>query len=142
VAFKPATAAALTATLSVADSASGSPQTAALSGTGTAAPSVKLSTTGIAFPTTAHGTTSDAQAVTLTNAGTATLNLTSIAITGTNPTDFIALNTCGPTLAPSANCTVYVAFAPAAAAAYKATLTIADNGSASPQSVALSGNGD
>jgi hypothetical protein len=79
--------------------------------------------------------------VTLTNSGTATLNLTSITLGGTNPTDFEALNTCGPTLAPAASCTVYVAFKPASAAAFKATLSIVDNGSASPQSVTLSGTG-
>ncbi|HEY6448368.1 MAG TPA: choice-of-anchor D domain-containing protein [Acidobacteriaceae bacterium] len=142
VAFAPASAAALSGKLSVADTASGSPQSVALTGTGTSAPSVKLSTTSIAFPTTAHGTTSEARAVTLTNGGTATLTLSSITLTGTNPADFEALNTCGPTLAAGASCTVYVAFRPATAAAFKATLSIADNGSSSPQSVALSGTGD
>jgi hypothetical protein len=102
---------------------------------------VKLSATSIAFPTTTHGTTSAAQAITLTNAGTATLTLTSITLTGTNPTDFEALNTCGATLAPAANCVVYVAFKPATAAAFTAKLTIADDGAASPQSVTLTGTG-
>ena len=142
VAFKPASAAALTGTLSVTDNATGSPQKVTLTGTGTAVPSVKLSATSIAFPTTLHGTTSAAQAVTLTNAGTATIDLTSITLTGTNPTDFEALNTCGPSLAAGANCVVYVAFKPASAAAFKATLSIADTGSGSPQSVALSGTGN
>jgi len=142
IAFDPASAAALTGTLSVTDNATGSPQKVTLTGTGTAIPSVKLSTTSIAFPTTTHGKVSAAQAITLTNSGTATLNLTSIALTGTNPTDFEALNTCTPTLAAGASCTVYVAFRPATAAAFKAALSIVDNGSASPQSVALSGTGD
>jgi len=141
IAFDPASAAALTGALSVTDNASGSPQKVTLTGTGTAAPSVKLSVTSIAFPTTTHATTSEAVPVTLTNSGTATLDLTSIALTGTNPTDFEALNTCGATLAPSAACTVYVAFKPATAAAFTAKLTITDNGSASPQSVSLTGTG-
>ena len=141
IAFKPASAAAMTGTLSVTDNASGSPQKVTLTGTGTAVPSVKLSTTSIAFPATTHATTSAAQTVTLTNAGTATIDLTSITLTGTNPTDFEALNTCGPSLAAGANCVVYVAFKPATAAAFKATLSIADTGSGSPQSVALSGTG-
>jgi hypothetical protein len=67
--------------------------------------------------------------------------LSSIILTGTNPADFEALDTCGATLAPAASCTVYVAFKPAAAAAYKATLSIADSGASSPQTVALSGTG-
>ncbi|WP_263353985.1 choice-of-anchor D domain-containing protein [Acidicapsa acidisoli] len=142
VAFKPVSAAALSGTLSVTDNATGSPQKVTLTGTGTTAPSVKLSTTSLSFPTTTHGTTSAAQAVTLTNGGTATLTLTSITLTGTNPTDFEELNTCGATLAPAASCVVYVAFHPAAAAAYKATLSISDSGALSPQSVTLAGTGN
>jgi subtilase family serine protease len=141
IAFKPASAAALSATVLLTDTATGSPQKVTLTGTGTAAPSVKLSATTLAFSTTTHGTTSDALPVTLTNAGTATLTLTSITLTGTNPTDFEALNTCGATLAPAASCTVYVGFKPAAVASYSAKLTIADNGAASPQSVTLTGTG-
>jgi len=141
VAFRPASAAALTATLNVADSATGSPQKVTLAGTGSAAPSVKLSTTALAFPTTTHGTASAPIAVNLTNAGTATLDLTSIAITGANPTDFLEVNNCTATLAPAASCTVLVAFTPATAAAFTAKLTITDNGSASPQSVTLTGTG-
>jgi hypothetical protein len=141
-AFKPLTTAALTATISITDTAVGSPQKITLTGTGTAAPSVKLSVTSLAFPTTLHGTTSDALPVTLTNSGTAILTLTSITLTGTNPTDFEALDTCGATLAPAASCTVYVGFKPATAAAFTAKLTIADNGAASPQYVTLTGTGN
>jgi hypothetical protein len=39
-------------------------------------------------------------------------------------------------------CSVYLAFRPAAATAYKATLSITDNGALSPLSVALSGTGN
>jgi hypothetical protein len=66
----------------------------------------------------------------------------SITLTGTNPTSFEALNTCGATLAPAASCTVYVAFKPATTGALKGTLSVADNGAASPQAVALTGTGD
>jgi subtilase family serine protease len=141
IAFKPTSAAALSGYVAITDNASGSPQKVTLNGTGTVAPSVKLSTTSLTFPTTTHGTTSDALPITLTNSGTATLNLISITLTGTNPTDFEALDTCGATLAPSASCTVYVGFKPAAAAAYTAKLTVTDNGAASPQSVTLTGTG-
>jgi subtilase family serine protease len=142
VAFKPASAAALSATLSVTDNATGSPQKVTLTGTGTAAPSVKLSATSIAFGTVAHGTTSPAKALTLTNSGTSILTLTSIALSGTNAAAFEALDTCGATLAPAASCTVYIAFKPATTGAMTASLVIADNGAASPQSVALTGTGN
>ena len=140
VAFKPASSAALSGTTTMTASV-GSPVVVTLTGTGTATPTVKLSATTLTFPTTPHGTTSAAKAITLMNSGTATLTLSSITLTGTNPADFEALDTCGATLAPAASCTVYVAFKPAAAAAYKATLSIADSGASSPQTVALSGTG-
>ncbi len=142
VAFKPSTAGSVSSTLNFTDNASGSPQHVTLAGTGTTAPSVKLSTNAITFPTTLHGTTSAAVAVTLTNSGTATLTLNSITVGGTNPTDFEALDTCGSTLAASTSCTVYVAFKPAATGTFHGTLSIADNGASSPQSVALTGTGN
>jgi len=141
VAFKPATAAAVTATLSVADNASGSPQTATLSGTGTAVPSITLSTNSMAFGSVVEKTTSEYKTVTLTNAGTSILDLTSIRITGANPTSFTQLNTCGATLAPGANCVVYVSFSPTTTGAMTGTVTITDSGSGSPQSVYLTGTG-
>ena len=142
VAFKPASAAALSATLSIADTATGSPQKVTLTGTGAAAPSVKLSATSLAFPTTKSGSTSAAQSITLTNSGTAVVNLNSIALSGTNPTSFQEVTNCSPTLAAGASCVVYVAFSPKTTGALKATLSVVDNGAASPQSVALSGTGD
>ena len=142
VAFKPTTTGALSGKITITDNATGSPQSIALTGTGTTAPSVKLSVTSIAFPTTKAGSTSPAQMVTLTNTGTATLNLTSISLAGSNPTAFQALDTCGATLAASSSCTVYVAFAPATTGSFSAVLSVADNGAASPQSVTLTGTGN
>jgi hypothetical protein len=69
------------------------------------------------------------------------MTINSISLAGTNPTDFEALNTCGATLAPAATCSVHVAFKHSAAAAYSATLSIADNAASSLQSVALTGTG-
>ena len=141
VAFKPASATPLTATLSVADSAFGSPQTVALSGTGAAQPSVKLSATSLTFVSTVQGTTSVAQPVTLTNTGVSTLDISGIAIAGTNASSFIQLNNCGATLAPAANCEVLVAFRPTGTGTLTGTLTITDTASASPQTAKLTGTG-
>jgi subtilase family serine protease len=142
VAFKPSATGALTATLNVADTASGSPQKVTLTGTGAPAPSVKLSATSLSFPTTKSGSTSAAQSISLTNSGTAAINLTSISLAGTNPTSFQEVTNCGATLAAGASCTVYIAFSPTSTGALKATLSVVDNGASSPQSVALSGTGD
>ena len=139
VAFRPASTGALSATVSITDNASGSPQKVTLAGTGTPAPAIGQSTTSLAFPATTHGTVSLAKSVTLTNNGTATVHLISIALTGVNPAAFSQINTCTPTLAPAASCTIFVAFNPAAAGSFAAKLTITDNGSASPQGVTLTG---
>jgi subtilase family serine protease len=142
VAFKPASTGSLSATLKVTDNASGSPHSVALTGTGTAAvPIISLSASTLNFPTTVIGSTSVAQAVTITNKGTAAATISSIALGGTNASAFQKLSSCGSSLAVSANCTVWVAFKPTAASTYSATLSITDNASGSPQKVTLSGTG-
>jgi hypothetical protein len=141
VAFKPATTGALTANISIADNAGGSPQTVALSGTGTPAPTVTLSATSVAFSSTTHLTASSPIGVNVTNNGSATLHLMSIAIGGLQKSSFSQMNTCPITLAPAATCTIYVDFYPATTGALTATLTLTDNGAASPQNITLSGTG-
>jgi trimeric autotransporter adhesin len=81
------------------------------------------------------------QSVTVNNAGVAALEITSIAISGANASSFTELNTCPSTLAPAANCVIYVDFAPAATGALSASVTIADDGAASPQTITLKGTG-
>jgi hypothetical protein len=141
VAFKPTATGALKATLSVADTASGSPQTAALTGTGAGADSVTLSATTMAFGSVTHGTTSAAKSVTVKNGGTTILDITGITVTGTGAADFVVLTTCGATLAPATTCTIDVAFKPAAVASYSATVNITDNGATTSQHIALTGTG-
>ncbi len=142
IAFQPATAVALSATLSITDNATGSPQKVTLTGTGTTAPVVKLSATALAFGTVKTGTTSAAKVVTVTNTGTAVLNILGIDLVGTSPSSFEELNSCAATLAPSASCSVYVAFHPKAVGAVTATLSFIDEGSTTTQTVALSGTGN
>jgi hypothetical protein len=141
VAFKPAKAGALSASLSVANSGTGSPQAVALTGTGTALDTVTVSPASLAFGTVAKGTTSAAKTVTVTNAGTSPLDIAGIAITGLSASSYFDLSTCGPTLAPAASCVVEVAFKPATAATFDDTLTITDNGGGTPQKVTLTGTG-
>jgi hypothetical protein len=85
--------------------------------------------------------TSSPQSVTLTNTGAVTLDITSLAVTGTNAGDFAETNTCGSSVATGANCTIAVLFTPSAAGARSAVLSIADNVSGSPQTASLSGTG-
>lgn len=141
VSFKPATTGALSATLSVADNATGSPQTVSLTGTGLAAAAITVSPASLSFANTPLNIVSTAQTVTIKNAGTVSANISSISFAGTNPTSFRQLNTCTASLAAGASCVVYVSFKPASAAALSATLSVADNAAGSPQHVTLTGTG-
>jgi hypothetical protein len=140
VTFKPTAVGSRTATLSISDNATGSPHTVALSGTGTG-PVASLSPTSISFGSQAINTTSAARTVTLTNTGTATMTITSISITGTNASNFTRTTTCGSSLSFGASCTISVTFRPTVRAARAATLSVTDNASGSPHTVALSGTG-
>jgi Abnormal spindle-like microcephaly-assoc'd, ASPM-SPD-2-Hydin len=142
VTFKPSTTGVLSASLSVADNAAGSPQAVAVTGTGTAAaPAVSFSPTSLAFGNQTTNTTSTARPVTLSNTGTGALTITSISLAGTNPTNFAQTNNCGTSVAAGANCTINVTFTPSATGARSASLSVADNAAGTPQTVALTGTG-
>jgi hypothetical protein len=83
------------------------------------------------------------QTVTVTNTGTANLTISTVTIGGTNASDLAkSADTCtGATITPNGACTINVTFTPMAACTRSRTLTITDNASGSPQSVALSGTG-
>src|SRR5439155_516230 len=141
--FTPTATGTRSGTLSVADNAAGSPQTASLSGTGTA-PGVSLSPASVSFGSQAVNTTSAAQAVTLTNNGSSALTITSVSITGPNSGDFAQTNNCPlspSTLAASPRCALHVTFTPTATGARSGTLSVADNAAGSPQTASLSGAG-
>lgn len=106
-----------------------------------AAPTVTLSPTSLTFPSQAVGTTSTTKEITVSNSGTATLDISSITVTGTNPGDFTETNTCVSALASTENCTISVTFTPAATGSRSASVSIADNAADSPQSIAISGTG-
>lgn len=89
------------------------------------------------FPNQAIDTTSPQQNVTLTNAGSAPLAITSITTTG----DFVQTNDCGSSLIIGLACTASVSFTPTTDGARSGTLTFADNASVTPQTFPLSGSG-
>ena len=143
VTFTPTAAGTRTASLSIADNATGSPHTVALMGTG-AAPAVALSQTNLTFATQVTGTTSAAQAVTITNSGSAPLTISGITVAGANPGDYGQTNNCllsPSTLAAGASCTASVTFTPLASGTRAASLSVADNAPGSPHTVALTGTG-
>jgi len=111
--------------------------------TGSGTPAVTLSLTSLAFGTVTDGTTSATQTVKVTNSGTGTLDVTSIALEGgAGSLEFaVTANLCGTTLAAGANCTFGVVFKPQTAGTYYATVGVTDNATGSPQGVAVSGTG-
>ena len=79
--------------------------------------------------------------VTLSNPSGLALTISSIAVTGTNATDFSQTNTCGTGLAAGASCTITVTFKPTQTGPRTASVTITDNAAGSPQTIGLSGTG-
>ncbi len=103
-------------------------------------PAVTLSPPNLAYGSRLIST-STSLPTTLTNSGGSTLSIASIGITGTNAGDFSQTNTCGPTLAAGANCTITVKFSPTATGARTASVSISDNAPNSPHTVSLTGTG-
>src|SRR5207247_1730835 len=102
VTFTPTAAGARTGTLSITDSAAGSPQFVTLTGAGVV--SFSLSPASLTFSSQVVGTTSSAQTVTLSNQGSDALNLAGITVAG----DFAQANNCGSTVAAGAACAISV----------------------------------
>ncbi len=98
--------------------------------------SVGLSTNFLTFPVQLVGTSSSAQTVTISNIGTAPLQISSITASG----DFLENSTC-KTIAAGSSCPVTVTFKPTVAGARSGFLTINDNDASKTQSVTLSGVG-
>ncbi len=142
--FAPTAEGLRTSVVSVADNATGSPQTVTLNGTGDA-PIATLSTGNpgtLTFNPLALGTTTT-QNFTLTNSGNYPLTLSGPALTGTGSADFQA-TTCPTSLAANTLCTITVTFAPVTPGSLSATLTFTDNtnlASGSTQTVTLNGTG-
>ena len=138
--FQPAAMGAMTAQVTITDSATTSPQSIALTGTGVPMP-VTLSTKSLAFGSVSAGSTSASDYVTMTNTGSAVLTITSIAVTGADASSFVFANSCGTSLAVGASCSIHGHFAPAVTGALTAAVTITDSATTSPQTIALSGTG-
>ena len=130
-----------TATLSVMDSAPGSPQMVALSAT-VINPQATLSTNSLNFGNQKTGTPSTARTVTLKNTGATTLTINSVMVTGANPGDFPILSGCGSSLTAGNSCSISVVFDPSLKTSRSATLTIKDNALIGTQTVSLSGKGN
>ncbi|MDQ2840820.1 MAG: choice-of-anchor D domain-containing protein, partial [Acidobacteriota bacterium] len=109
-----------------AENNSSTTQAVVLSGTGAvgAVPQVTLSSTTLAFGNQAVGTASATKTVTITNTGSAPLSLNGISVSGPNTGEFPFTFTCPFSIAPGANCSIPVAFAPIGSGPRSASLTV------------------
>ena len=122
--------------ITITDTAPGSPHVINLIGTGLV-PTVQLTPTSLTFPAQAVSTISTGQTINLNNTGGATLAISNINATG----DFTESNGCGAGVPAMATCLITVVFSPTATGNRTGTLTIVDNAAGSPHTVSLVGIG-
>jgi len=139
VTFTPTASGIRNGTLTISDNASGSPQSVNLTGTGSvaSAPIATVTPANLAFAAQSVGTSSAAQAVTLTNTGNATLNITGIQMTG----DYAQSNNCPASLSAGSTCAINVTFTPTQTGTRNGSVAISDSVVGSPQTVGLTGAG-
>jgi uncharacterized repeat protein (TIGR01451 family) len=101
---------------------------------------VSLTPTSLAFGNQAVGTSSAARVITLSNNSGATVHISVINISEA-ALDFVLSSTCGASVANAGTCTISVIFSPASVGARVATLSVTDDATNSPQTLALSGTG-
>jgi len=104
---------------------------------GTIATSATLSPSTLSFASQAVNTVSDAQSVTVTNTGSFSLTIASIAVSQ----NFTQQDNCTQPLAPAGTCTIQVGFAPATAGALQGSLTVFANVPTGQVTASLSGTG-
>ena len=85
--------------------------------------------------------TSSTQLITVTNTGSANLNITTISLGGTNRLDFKQTTTCKQIVVSGGTCSITVTFTPALAGTRSATMDVNDNVTGSPQALSLTGVG-
>jgi hypothetical protein len=137
VVFAPTTQGNDTASLNVAYTGDGSPQSVALSGTGVTGTSVSLLPVSLTFGNQNLKTKSASRTATLTNTGTVEVTINGISTAA----PFFQTNNCPSTLTPGQSCRIKVTFQPTAIGLANGTLSVSDNAPDSPQTVALSGVG-
>ncbi|HWY57563.1 MAG TPA: choice-of-anchor D domain-containing protein [Terriglobales bacterium] len=108
---------------------------------------VTLSAATVNFGNPNVGTSTPPVPITLSNIsaasniGSGLLNISQIVIQGSNASDFALTDNCISPLSPQSNCAITITFTPTAKGQRSATLSITDDGGASPQTVVLSGTG-
>jgi hypothetical protein len=137
VSFTPSAYGPLSGTVTISDSAWGSPHVITLAGNGVPSPVVSLAPQSLGFSVQTVGTKSAPQQVTLSNTGSVTLNITSVSTLG----DFVQSNNCGTLLLAGGQCAIQVAFTPESAGGAAGQLSVYDDAPGDPHVVTLTGTG-
>ncbi|MHB8644169.1 MAG: choice-of-anchor D domain-containing protein [Thermomicrobiales bacterium] len=143
VSFKPMTSGSHVGSLTISDTAAGSPHRVQLTGNGLA-PVLALSTQSISCTATLVGTAAACPAVTFTNSGNAALTIRSIVLSGdfgVTITQVPGGSPCGSVLQPASVCQITTTFSPTVAGGRNGSVTISDDANGSPHSIALAGTG-
>lgn len=138
VIFTPTALGTRTGAVTITDNAAGSPHQVSLSGTGVSAPSsaATVTPTSLSFGNQVINTTSNSQAVALSNTGNTALTISNVGIMG----DFAQTGNCGATLPAASSCTFAVTFTPTATGDRTGTLSI--TAGTTQFSITLTGTGD
>jgi phospholipase C len=102
-----------------------------------AGPIVGVAPNKLFFADQALNTTSAPQTITVSNTGTAALDITSITATE----EFSQTNNCGSSVAPKADCQIQVTFTPTTAVSKSGLITVSSNAGDSPDNVQVHGTG-
>jgi Abnormal spindle-like microcephaly-assoc'd, ASPM-SPD-2-Hydin/Cep192 domain 4/HYDIN/CFA65/VesB-like, Ig-like domain len=136
VTFTPTATGTRTGTLTVDANVAGGQLTESLSGNGTSGGAVTVAPVTLSFGQVEIGTTSSALQMTLNNASSTAVNISSASVTGPFA---LATNACGAQVGANSSCQMTVTFTPTQTGSATGTLTVTDD--AGTQTVGLSGTG-
>jgi hypothetical protein len=144
--FTPSLISAEVATITVTDNSNSSPGVISLSGNGVAlAPGANiLPVSSMVFGNVQQSTTSAPITVNLVNGGTSSLTISSVVLGGTNSADFALIGggcSSSTVLPPGQLCPLTATFTPSGTTTESAVITVTDNATGSPRTVALHGTG-
>jgi hypothetical protein len=138
VTFSPTATWSRDGTIVITDNAYSAPQQVVfLAGMGNSGTIASVSPSSLSFGNQTLGKVSAAKTITLSNTGTAALNINSILASG----DYSQTNSCPASLATGANCTINVTFFPSATGSRNGNVTINDTDPRFLQGVSLTGTG-
>jgi len=104
-------------------------------------PKLQITPGSLSFGSQTLGLATAKMTATLSNTGNGSLTISGISRSGTNAADFLATSGCGSSLAPGASCAINTVFTPSKTGLESANVSIADNASGSPHTIAMSGTG-